>query len=136
MYYYGCNDAALHGGWLNATERDLPTMNNLFELLRTVFTPSAWGIPGFGVVPDETFLVLLILSISGALILNFFIPHRTYVNGILNGAALFISGLAANFAYDAAGFRGLDSIMVGAIVSNVGMMITALLIIYFSRKTA
>ncbi len=110
-------------------------MDNLFDLLRTVFLPSGWGIPGLSAVPDESFLVILMLSISGALILNFFIPHRTWVNGILNFAALFVSGVTANFAYDMAGFRGLNSVTVAAIVANAGMIICGLVIIFLSRRT-
>jgi hypothetical protein len=136
MYYCGCNGNSATRHSADAGLRDWPTMNDLFDLLRTVFSPSAWGIPGVGAIPDEAFIVLLALSVSGALILDFFIPHRTYVNGLLNSGALFFSGLGAYYTYNAFGFRGLDSVVVAAIVANVGMMITALLIIFFSRKTA
>jgi hypothetical protein len=110
-------------------------MDSLFDLLRTVFLPSAWGIPGLSAVPDESFLVILVLSVSGALILNFFIPHRTWVNGILNFLALFVSGVTANFAYDIAGFRGLNSVTVAAIVANAGMIVCGLVIVFLSRRT-
>jgi hypothetical protein len=109
-------------------------MDQLFDLLRTVFLPSSWGIPGLSGVPDESFLVILILSVTGSLILNFFIPHRTWVNGILNFVALFAAGITANFAYDFLGFRGLSSVTVAAIVSNAGMIVCGLLIIFFSRR--
>jgi hypothetical protein len=109
-------------------------MDQLFHLLGAVFSPSTWGIPGLSTVPNEAFLVIVILSVSGALILNFFIPHRNWVNGILNFAALLVSGITANFIYEMAGFRGLSSVTAAAIVANAGMILCGLLIVFLSRR--
>ncbi|MFO1088958.1 MAG: hypothetical protein U1E46_05190 [Hyphomicrobiales bacterium] len=112
-------------------------MSSLLDLLRGFISPSQWlGIPGLGFIPDETFVVMAIFSVVGALILNFFVQHRTWMNGAINAGALLASGVVANFAYQAVGYKVLDSVAIAAVVANVGMIIMALLIIYFSRNAA
>lgn len=106
----------------------------MFDLLRALFAPLSWMLPGLSTLPDEALLVILILSATGAVILSFFISHPTWFNGILNFLALFAAGLTAIFFYDAAGFRGFNSVTVAAIVANAGMILCGLLIIFLSRR--
>jgi len=106
----------------------------MFDLLQAIFASLHWTLPDLSALPVEALLVTLILSATGAVILSFFVPHPTWFNGILHFLALFAAGITAIFFYDAAGFRGFDSVAMASIVANAGMILCGLLIIFLSRR--
>jgi hypothetical protein len=91
---------------------------------------------GLDVVPDDSLVLILIMSLVGAAILGNFLPHSTWFNSAVNVSALFVGGIVANAIFSLTGIHFLDSTLAAALVANVGMTIVGLGVLVAYRNAS
>jgi hypothetical protein len=116
-------------------------MDSFLRLLHLFGISFAWPswlpYPGnLTLLPDGTLLLMIVMSLVGAVILQSFLPYSTWFNSAVNVSALFIGGLLANIVYAWTGVHFLDATLSALLVANMGMTIAGLLVIAAYRNAA